>query len=96
MASIARDLDHSRRRARLRDRVLLVLAERRLTTIGELSHLTRIRPARVQGILEGDGREYAFDLSLLGQGAARVAQTWPVRWFAITPLGEAEAKRYVR
>ncbi|HUR67967.1 MAG TPA: archaellum operon transcriptional activator EarA family protein [Candidatus Thermoplasmatota archaeon] len=96
MPSGPRDLDRSRRRARLRDRVLVVLARKRTASLGELSKATGIRPSRVLGILEGDEREYAPDLSLTRQGAAVLVQDSPARFYAITPSGSSEAERSVR
>ena len=90
MAAVSRDLEHSRRRARLREEVLIELARSRIATIGELSKATGVRASRVGGILVGDGREYAFDLSLVDQGAAERLPGWGADAFAITREGARE------
>lgn len=93
---IPRDLEHSRHRARLRELVLFDLAEHKTRTLGEISKATGIRPSRVLGIMVGDGDEYAFDLSLVAQGAATAHEFFGGWSFAITPDGAAEVDRIVR
>lgn len=92
---IRRDLDHSRRRARLRDRVLVVLARKKRATLAQLSLDTGIRASRVQAILEGDKPEYATNLSLVHQGAARLEAVGGVREYAITRMGARAARRTI-
>lgn len=93
MKPVPRDLEHSRRRARLRELVLFDLARHKVRTLGEIARSTGVRPSRVRGILEGDGQEYAFDLSLIAQGAVRAHAIFGARTYAITPEGAAEVAR---
>lgn len=91
--AVPRDLEHSRNRARLRERVLFDLADHKIRTVGEISKATGIRPSRVLGILEGDGDEYAFDLSLLQQRAADTHEMFGARVYLVTPEGAREVER---
>lgn len=93
---IPRDLEHSRNRARLRELVLIDLARHKTRTLAELAKSTGVRPSRVLGVMIGDGREYAHDLSLVAQGAATAHAIFGATTFAVTPEGAAEVDRIVR
>lgn len=84
---VQRDLELSLRRKPVGEQVFFVLGLGGRFTIREIADLTGIRPYRVFGILEGDGEEYAYDLSLVEQGvAARVLDGW-ARSYELTEKG---------
>lgn len=91
MDVVPRDLELSRRRAPDRDQTLVYLAVVGSATLWELSEALGIRPSRVVGIMEGLAREYAVDLSLTVQGAARVEVRRDARRYSITGLGRRAA-----
>lgn len=92
---IPRDLEHSRRRAPDRESVLIELYHVKIATVGELSRRTGVRPSRVHGILKGDGREYAHDLSLVAQGAAEPHPMFGAEAYRITLPGAHEVERFL-
>lgn len=91
MILVPRDLELSRRRAPAREAALLYLSVVSEASIGEISEATGMRPSRIVAIFEGAPREYSRELSLVGQGAARVHGTRASRRYEITALGRAAA-----
>lgn len=92
MNVVPRDLELSRRRASDREAVLIFLAVVGEASLWELSEALEIRPSRIVGIMEGLEREYAADLSLVSQGAARVRGGQDARRYAVTSLGRCVAE----
>ena len=92
MNIVPRDLELSRRRAPDRDATLIYLACVGTATLWELSEALGIRPSRVVGIMEGLEREYAVDLSLTVQRAARKVGRREARRYTITRLGRKVAE----
>lgn len=91
MGLVPRDLELSRRRAPAREAVLVYLHVVRRAGIGEISEATGVRPSRVVGIMEGAPYQYAADLSLSAQRAARVIERRDARCYEITELGDRVA-----
>ena len=92
MIVVPRDLELSLRRAPDRERVLVYLSLVESATLGELAAETGIRPARIIGIMEGLAGQYARDLSLTAQRAARAVHRRGARRYQITPAGRAAAR----
>lgn len=84
--------DESMRRARNRERVLLMLSSLGESNVTRLGRTCGIPPSRVKWIMHGHPPHYSVELSLAELGLATRVETKTGRVYAITDLGRRKAR----